>query len=167
MRKFADQHISESLNNFLKLSLGSFSYDQPVGNNDPLKMKKLRSLPVSLKKYKNIKILNYTWLQNMGNGVLFRITYWFCLIFGYLGCKKCCKFNKKSLSSKMRKHTYACACKAVAILATIWHKSFWKDFCLNENRYLRYNYNHGHNILIIFDVLPIFPFTTSETKPDY
>ena len=28
-------------------------------------------------------------------------------------------------------------------------------------------YNHGHNILRIFDVLPNFPFTTSETKPDY
>ena len=28
-------------------------------------------------------------------------------------------------------------------------------------------YNHGHNILIIFDVLPILPFTTSGTKSDY
>ena len=28
-------------------------------------------------------------------------------------------------------------------------------------------YNHGHNIMRIFDVLPHFPFTTSETKPDY
>ena len=28
-------------------------------------------------------------------------------------------------------------------------------------------YNHGHNILIIFDVLPILPFTTSVTKSDY
>ena len=26
---------------------------------------------------------------------------------------------------------------------------------------------HGHNILIIFDVLPILPFTTSVTKSDY
>ena len=31
----------------------------------------------------------------------------------------------------------------------------------------RFNYNHGHNIMRIFDVLPNFPFTTSETKPDY
>ena len=30
-----------------------------------------------------------------------------------------------------------------------------------------FSYNHGHNILRIFDVLPNFPFTTSETKPDY
>ena len=30
-----------------------------------------------------------------------------------------------------------------------------------------YNYNHGHNILRIFDILPIFLLTTSETKPDY
>ena len=28
-------------------------------------------------------------------------------------------------------------------------------------------YNHGHNIMIIFDVLPNSHFTTSETKPDY
>ena len=28
-------------------------------------------------------------------------------------------------------------------------------------------YNHGHDIMRIFDVLPDFPFTTSETKPDY
>ena len=26
--------------------------------------------------------------------------------------------------------------------------------------------NYGHNILRIFDVLPNFPFTTSETKPN-
>ena len=29
------------------------------------------------------------------------------------------------------------------------------------------NYNHNHNIMRIFDVLPNFPLTTSETKPDY
>ena len=29
------------------------------------------------------------------------------------------------------------------------------------------NYSHGHNIMRIFDVLPNFPFTTSETKLDY
>ena len=29
------------------------------------------------------------------------------------------------------------------------------------------DYNHGHNILKLFDVLPILPFTTSEAKPDY
>ena len=28
-------------------------------------------------------------------------------------------------------------------------------------------YNHGHSIMRIFDILPNFPFTTSETKPDY
>ena len=27
--------------------------------------------------------------------------------------------------------------------------------------------NHFHNILRLFDVLPNFPFTTSETKRDY
>ena len=30
-----------------------------------------------------------------------------------------------------------------------------------------YGYNHGHNIMRIFDVLPNFTFPTSETKPDY
>ena len=29
------------------------------------------------------------------------------------------------------------------------------------------NYNHGHNFLRIFDVLPNFPVTKSGTKPDY
>ena len=28
-------------------------------------------------------------------------------------------------------------------------------------------YNHFHNILRLFDVLPNFPFTTSETMGDY
>ena len=28
-------------------------------------------------------------------------------------------------------------------------------------------YNYFHNILRLFDVLPNFPFTTSETMPDY
>ena len=29
------------------------------------------------------------------------------------------------------------------------------------------SYNHVHNIMRIFDILPNFPFITSETKPDY
>ena len=28
-------------------------------------------------------------------------------------------------------------------------------------------YNSGHNLLILFDTLPNFAFTTSETKSDY
>ena len=28
-------------------------------------------------------------------------------------------------------------------------------------------YNHGNNIVGLFDVLPNFPFTVSETKRDY
>ena len=28
-------------------------------------------------------------------------------------------------------------------------------------------YDHGQNIMRIFNVLPNFPFTTSEMKPDY
>ena len=31
---------------------------------------------------------------------------------------------------------------------------------------LRQACNHGHNVLRMFDGLQIFPFTTSETKPD-
>ena len=30
-----------------------------------------------------------------------------------------------------------------------------------------HTYNHGLNNLRIFDVLPSFPFTANETKPDY
>ena len=30
-----------------------------------------------------------------------------------------------------------------------------------------HNYNHSHNILRLFDVLPTFPFTSSETMRDY
>ena len=29
------------------------------------------------------------------------------------------------------------------------------------------DYNHGRNIMRILDILPDFPFTTSETKPDH
>ena len=29
------------------------------------------------------------------------------------------------------------------------------------------DYNHGHNILRFFDILPNVPFTASETKVDY
>ena len=32
---------------------------------------------------------------------------------------------------------------------------------------LRPTYNQFHNILRLFDVLPSFPFTTSETMGDY
>ena len=33
--------------------------------------------------------------------------------------------------------------------------------------YLKKHYNYGHSIMRTFDVLPNFPFTTSETKADY
>ena len=32
---------------------------------------------------------------------------------------------------------------------------------------LKLSYNLGHNILRLFDALPNFPFTTSETNRDY
>ena len=32
---------------------------------------------------------------------------------------------------------------------------------------MRFIYNHGHDILRIFDTLPNFLFTTSEAKRDY
>ena len=42
---------------------------------------------------------------------------------------------------------------------------------LDNSEYLikmsSFYYNDGHNIMRIFDVFPNFPFTTSETKPDY
>ena len=47
-------------------------------------------------------------------------------------------------------------------LNTLPHIQFW---------YLAYSYiflyNLGHNILRLFDVFAIFPFTTSETNRDY
>ena len=39
-----------------------------------------------------------------------------------------------------------------------YHKILWKMW--------PGNYNHGHNFMRIFDVLPNFAFTTSETRPD-
>ena len=50
-------------------------------------------------------------------------------------------------------------------------KSFTKYVIINQGNkkqnFCEEKYNHGHNIMRIFDVLPNFPFTTSETKPDY
>ena len=52
--------------------------------------------------------------------------------------------------------------------------SFLDSGCLHYFRLLPFIkwfqlaiYNHFHNILRFFDVLPIFPFTTSETMHDY
>ena len=38
-------------------------------------------------------------------------------------------------------------------------------FAITDTKLLFYNY--GHYIMRTFDVLPNFPLTTSETKPDY
>ena len=45
----------------------------------------------------------------------------------------------------------------------------WFMYTYHVDKYLLkvLDYNHGHNIMRIFDVLLNFPFTTSETKPDY
>ena len=37
----------------------------------------------------------------------------------------------------------------------------------NNNILKTYIYNHGHNILRLFDASPNFIFTTSEMKRDY
>ena len=47
--------------------------------------------------------------------------------------------------------------------------SFWKNFSNKYKKQLldvakKQDYNHGHNILRMFDVLPNFLFTTSEMK---
>ena len=53
-------------------------------------------------------------------------------------------------------------------MAYIIHKRFsCSKFNINLFDNLRRNYSHGHNIMRIFDALLNFPFTTSETKPDY
>ena len=36
-----------------------------------------------------------------------------------------------------------------------------------RDRDMQSTYNHFHNILRLFDVLPNFPFTTSKTMGDY
>ena len=57
----------------------------------------------------------------------------------------------------------------VNLQATIIHKA-WNstlDEKFNLCFSVDFDYNHGHNFVRIFDVLPNFPFTTSETKPDY
>ena len=44
------------------------------------------------------------------------------------------------------------------------------SFKVVESHKIRKNhkyYNHGHNILIFFDTLPNFLYTTSKTKRDY
>ena len=41
-----------------------------------------------------------------------------------------------------------------------------EDEAENKKRYAKY-YSLGHNILRLFDVLPNFPFTTSEMNHDY
>ena len=38
---------------------------------------------------------------------------------------------------------------------------------VSKEKSVKNTYNHGHNILKLFDTLPNFLFTTSETKRDY
>ena len=60
----------------------------------------------------------------------------------------------------------------ISTLEFVWFQNFvekkmpkiWDQECLI---WVFLGYSHGHNILRIFDVLPIFPFTKSVTKPDY
>ena len=44
---------------------------------------------------------------------------------------------------------------------------FYIELVVVRRSHEAWNYNYGHNITRIFDVLPSFPFTTRETKPDY
>ena len=49
-----------------------------------------------------------------------------------------------------------------------WKIPVWENFvknCLFKVRHVRYNY--FYNTLKLFDVLPSFPFITSEVKHDY
>ena len=43
----------------------------------------------------------------------------------------------------------------------------WKKIKLSKYHSVQFIYNHDHNIMKTFDVLPNVPFTTSETKPEY
>ena len=42
-----------------------------------------------------------------------------------------------------------------------------ENFQMHICKLLEQTYIHFHNIVRLFDVLPNFPFTTSETKRDY
>ena len=63
--------------------------------------------------------------------------------------------------------------KKAIIIAILGQKSlYWElNKVLSSGMYncnfKTINYNLGHNILRFFDVLPNFPFTTSETNGDY
>ena len=51
-------------------------------------------------------------------------------------------------------------------MLTLWYqKELFTLDMFPKNK--KTNYNHFHNILKLFDVLPNFPFTTSETMGDY
>ena len=49
---------------------------------------------------------------------------------------------------------------------TQYFKNIQQNICLNNFR-MYLNCNHFHNILRLFNVLPNFPFTTSETMRDH
>ena len=52
-------------------------------------------------------------------------------------------------------------------LVTVQYKLLLK-FCTDYSKINKQEiYNHFHNILRLFDVLPNFPFTTSEAMGDY
>ena len=51
--------------------------------------------------------------------------------------------------------------KHISITYLFYYICIYVNFLINK---YYVNYNHGHNIMRIFDVLPNFSFTTSETK---
>ena len=78
-----------------------------------------------------------TWLY-LYLSCTFRIIIWFCLIFGFLGCRKCCQFYKKSvfIVNEASQHCVTMWKRFSTIMATIWYERFWQNICPVENRNL-------------------------------
>ena len=56
----------------------------------------------------------------------------------------------------------------ISILEALYiHPKFKLTLCLHKMISVSLSHNHFHNILRLFDVLPNFPFTTSEAMCDY
>ena len=61
-------------------------------------------------------------------------------------------------------------CSRMSLVSVGWtlfkYPGLW-DKCNLDYILGKGDHDHGHNIMRIFDVLPNFPFATSEMKPDY
>ena len=89
--------------------------------------------------------------------------------------------SEREFHFKIHPRYFTFSCYLISIqLYTIFQDLKFRRFCLAPNNIdfvlscpkyilnlLSTIYNHGHNILRLFDTLPNFLFTTSEIKRDY